>query len=304
MRLILILSLSLLCLQTWPAQAGEVIRDCPECPDMVVIPAGRFLMGSQADEVGRFANEGPQHDVHVPGFALAKTEVTRAQFAAFVAATGYQAGSSCFLFENGRFKEYQGKTWRDPGFAQTDNDPVACVDWDDAQAYVAWLSRRTGQRYRLPSEAEWEYAARAGSATARPWGDSADQACTHANVMDATGKRQIPGVNWEAHPCSDGYAWTAPVASYQANAFGLYDMIGNLWEWTQDCWNDSYRNAPVDGSAWMSGDCGKHVLRGSSWLYSPTYARSAYRDALIAADRDVSFTIRPAREITPSRGTD
>jgi formylglycine-generating enzyme required for sulfatase activity len=234
-------------------------------------------MGSPSYEAGRSDNEGPTHRVSVASLAVGKFELTRGQFAAFVNATGYNAGSACNTFEGGKGEKRSGRNWQNPGYSQGDKHPAVCLNWDDAKAYVTWLARKTGKGYRLLSEAEWEYATRAGTTTARYWGDSPDQACGYANVMDATGKSQVPGVTWEAHNCTDGSAYTANAGSYKPNAFGLYDMIGNAWEWTEDCWNDNYNGAPTDGSAWTGEACGRRVLRGSAWGNIPQDARSAKR---------------------------
>jgi formylglycine-generating enzyme required for sulfatase activity len=153
---------------------------------------------------------------------------------------------------------------------------VIDVSWNDAREYVAWLSSKTGEKYRLPSEAEWEYAARAGTTTERFWGNSHVEACRYANVYDESGKRAETRP-WPSHECDDGYAWTAPVGSFQPNAFGLEDMLGNVWEWTEDCWNETYEGAPTDGGAWTRGDCGRHVVRGGSWRNDPIAVRSAFR---------------------------
>ena len=146
------------------------------------------------------------------------------------------------------------------------------------------------------SEAEWEYAARAGSSTARYWGASPDTACAYANVMDAAGKSQVPGISWEVHNCNDGSAYTAAVGSYKPNAFGLYDMIGNVWEWTEDCWNRNYAGAPSDGAAWTTGECSVgRVLRGGSWYFIPRYARLATRDWFVPSSRNINYGFRLAR---------
>jgi len=258
---------------------------------MVQIPAGSFEMGSNDGD----ADEKPVHRVNVPAFALSKTEITRGQFAAFVNDSGHDAGDKCWTFEGGKYEERSGRNWRNPGYSQTDDHPVVCVNWHDAQAYAQWLARKTGQAYRLPAEAEWDYAARAGTTTARPWGESADQACRHANVMDRTGKAQVSGVTWEGHACDDGHAYTAPVARYTANGFGLHDMIGNVWEWTQDCYRDSYSGAPTDGSAWESGSCENRAHRGGSWLNGPEFARSAKRNRGSPARRNDYIGFRLAR---------
>lgn len=275
-----------------------VFRDCPECPEMVAIPAGSFEMGSPSYEVGRQDCEGPVHRVHVPAFSLAKTHITRGQFAAFVNDTDYDAGNKCSTFEGGKWEMRSGRNWRDPGFKQEDSHPVVCVNWEDAKAYAAWLSRKTGKSYRLPSEAEWEYAARAGTTTARYWGDSPNEACSYANVLDNQALTQFGGAAAGAHNCSDGYVYTAPVASFKPNAFGLYDMIGNAWEWVEDCWNQlnkSYAGAPIDGSAWTTGPCQARVLRGGSYNVVPPQSRAAFRGANLPDFRGFHAGFRLAR---------
>lgn len=258
--------------------AGTVFRDCADCPAMVVIPPGRFSMGSPAGEAGRFADEGPQHAVAIRrAYAAGRYEVTRGQFAAFAQATGY-AAAGCHEWNGGYWEKNDALSWRNPGFAQSDDDPVVCVSWQDARAYADWLARRSGKRYRLLTEAQWEYAARAGSAASRPWGEHAAAACGHGNVADASARSGVSGASsWTTHECDDGKAHTAPVGSYQPNAFGLYDMIGNAWEWTEDCWNAGYADAPANGAARLSGDCAQRVLRGGSWFNTPQSARSASR---------------------------
>ena len=154
--------------------------------------------------------------------------------------------------------------------------PVINVSWEDARGYVEWLSSETGEEYRLLSEAEWEYVARGGTQTARHWGASSSGQCGYANGYDRTGE-QKHDFSWDPDPisCSDGHADTAPVGSFEPNAFGLYDVLGNVWEWTDDCWNGSYAGAPTDGSPWASGDCTQRVLRGGSWFFGPDFLRSA-----------------------------
>jgi formylglycine-generating enzyme required for sulfatase activity len=278
------------------AKAGKVFRDCPICPDMVVIPSGSFDMGSPGSEDGRDDDEGPVHRVNVAAFALGKTEVTRGQFAAFVKKTKYSAGDQCWTHGGGKVEERIGN-WRELGHAQDDKHPVACINWNDAQAYAKWLSRTTGKKYRLPTEAEWEYAARGNAATARYWGGNPDEACGYANVADATGQAQIRGASsWSVHKCTDGFAYTAPAGSFKANAFGLKDMLGNVWEWTEDSYHDSYKDAPADGSAWQ-GDGAKRVLRGGSWNNSPRIVRTAVRNSYRPELRYSFFGFRLARQL-------
>lgn len=254
---------------------GTTFRDCPVCPDMVVIPAGAFTMGSPAGEEGRYDAESPQHRVTIPrALAVGKFEVTRGQFAAFARDTGF-GGAGCHVWTGSEWKLDVFRDWRNPGYPQTDEHPVACMNWEWAKAYLAWLAERTGRAYRLLSEAEWEYAARAGTTSARHWGESADSGCPYANIADQTSKAVFGG--WALANCADGHVFTAPAGSFKPNAFGLYDMIGNVWEWTEDCWNPDYRGAPADGSAWLSGDCAQRVLRGGSWYGNPRFARSADR---------------------------
>ncbi len=273
---------------------GQVFRDCPECPEMVVIPAGSFDMGSPRYDPERSGREGPQHRVNVPAFALAKTELTRGQYAAFVQATGYRGGSWCVSHEEGKNNQRRDRSWRMTGYAQEDNHPVACIGREDALAYLEWLSKQTGRQYRLPSEAEWEYAARAGTDKSRYWGESPDQACEYANVGDQTTQNQVSGGIKAAHNCSDGYAYTAPVGSFKPNAFGLYDMIGNVQEWVEDCWHDDYSGAPNDGSAWIKDKCSFELVRGGSWIDRPQLSRSPFRIRIGAYyEGDTGF--RPAR---------
>ncbi|MEK7232051.1 MAG: formylglycine-generating enzyme family protein [Pseudomonadota bacterium] len=291
MKLVLVSLLMLAALQSVAAAqdpphkaAGAVFRDCADCPEMVVIPAGRFVMGAAPGEEEReelsdqFRNRSqPQHRVDVKSFSAGKFEVTRGQYRVFAEATG-RSGDGCFVWTATEFEKDPTKDWRNPAYAQDDSHPVACVSWDDASAYVQWLSQKTGRHYRLLSEAEWEYAARAGTTSARFWGDAGNMSCGYANGADLTAEAQVPGAsNWAVANCSDRYAYTAPVGSYRANAFGLHDMLGNVWEWTQDCWNANYSGAPADGSAWAAGDCFLRVVRGGSWEDAPLGLRAAYR---------------------------
>ncbi|WP_158240848.1 formylglycine-generating enzyme family protein [Telmatospirillum siberiense] len=266
--------------------AGQTFRDCPDCPEMVVIPAGSIAIGSSDADTERdlesmpqdetaidkqsLVMEHPQHSVTIGrSFALAKFLVTRGEFAAFVRETGYSINSKCTVLVDHRYQERAEAGWQNSGFSQTDRDPVVCISWQDAKAYVAWLNGKLRDRslmagngsYRLPSEAEWEYAARAGTQTARWWGDSIGSG--NANC-DGCGSR------WDRKQ-------TSPVDSFRANPFGLHDMLGNAWEWMEDCWNESYAGAPADGSAWMAGNCERRVMRGGGFANRPWVLRSAHR---------------------------
>ena len=231
-------------------------------------------------------------------FAIGRHEVTVAEFGRFVDETGYSAGSSCWTYEGGEYKDRAGRGWRNPGFGQSGRHPVACVNWDDAQAYVGWLLRETGEEYRLPSESEWEYAARAGTATVRYWGEGDSGQCRHAtNGTDASAKERYSG--FTVASCRDRHVHTVPVSSFAANGWGLHDMLGNVTEWTEDCWNSSYAGAPSDGSAWEYGDCNVRVLRGGSWVSEPSDRRAAYRDGNSTGLRIGSNGFRVARTLAP-----
>jgi len=238
--------------------------------------------------------EGPQHRVSIiRNFAAGRFHLTRGQFAAFVSETSHNSGDKCYVWNGQKFEEQAGKGWRDPGFAQTDSDPVVCVNWDDAKAYAAWLARKTGKGYRLLTEAEWEYAARAGTSGRRYWGENDSESCRYANVADASAKGAYNFSN--TFSCTDGYAATAPVGRFQPNSFGLYDMLGNAWQWTEDCGNDNYNGAPTEGSAWTSGNCGQRVLRGGSWGGTPQVMRAAYRSRYNSGVRNNLNGFRIAR---------
>lgn len=264
--------------------AGTTFTDCADCPEMVVIPGGRFLMGAAPGEEERenmleeFRNRSqPQRTVAVKRFSAGKFEVTRGQYRVFAEATG-RGSDGCFVWTAYGFEQDASRDWRNPGYFQDDTHPVVCVSWDDASAYVKWLSQKTAKRYRLLTEAEWEYAARAGTATTRFWGDDGNRSCEYANAGDVSTRARVPGAGtWSVADCNDRYAYTAPVGRYRPNAFGLHDMLGNVWEWTEDCWNGSYSGAPADGSAWTAGDCSLRAVRGGSWEDAPMAVRAAYR---------------------------
>ena len=288
-------------------EVGQRFRDCPECPEMVVVPAGSYEMGSPASEVGRFENEGPVHRVTISQpFAVGVYEVTREEFRRFVDDTGYSTENDCFTYdmlklaleEHKVHRPPPSRDWHNPGFSQGDQDPVVCVSWEDAQAYVQWLSHETGQAYRLLTEAEWEHAARAGTRTARYWGQGASDHCLYENLPDKE-FRSIAVPLMKISNCDDGYTRTSPVGVYGANAFGLHDVLGNVSEWVQDCWHASYRGAQADGSAWLSGDCSERVMRGGSWFDS-VRSRSASRSHWTFHDRTDFIGFRVARTLTGS----
>ena len=240
-------------------------RECAkDCPEMIVIPSGSFVMGSPATENGRYTNEGPQRSVTIAQpFAVSEFDVTFADWDACFSVGGcVQIG--------------------DAGFGRGTR-PVINVTWDDAQQYVAWFSKMTGRSYRLLTEAEWEYAARAGSTTVYFWGDEIGN--RNANCRGC-------GSQWDGRQPS-------PVGSFKPNAFGLFDMAGNVWQWVQDCYHADYNEAPADGSVRIIGDCRHRVVRGGSWGTAPQYIRSASRDWFSADDRDFHIGFRLGRTLAP-----
>jgi formylglycine-generating enzyme required for sulfatase activity len=242
-----------------PRKPGEVFRDCDVCPEMVVIPAGSFTMGSPQNEEGRRDNEGPQRRVTITEqFAIGKYEVTFDEWDACY------AGGGCNGYRPQVYWLVRGRL------------PVVNVSWNDAQAYVSWLKEKTGEAYRLPSEAEWDYAARAGTTTRYSWGN---------DIRPENANYSLKGPGW--------------VGSYRANPWGLHDMHGNVSEWVEDCWNDSYRVAPEDGSAWVTGNCSRRVVRGGSWSSRPISLRSAGRSWDWRVSRVNFLGFRVARTLTP-----
>ena len=262
----------------------DTLRSGGAGPEMVLIPGGSFRMGCVSG-VNCQDREMPVREVSVgQPFALSKNEVTLASFRRFVEATGHVMGESCWTQEHGHYREHSGRDWRDPGFRQTGRHPVTCVSWNDAKAYVNWLSAETGQQYRLPSEAEWEYAARAGSSSAYSWGNTVRR--KRANCANCR-------TRWDGDK-------TSPAGSFPANAFGVHDMHGNVWEWVQDCSSRNYEGAPGDASARLGNDCSGHVLRGGSWSNLPKHLRSANRSWLAAENRSFNLGFRVARDVTPA----
>ena len=266
------------CAHTADSAASVAFQDCDDCPQMVIVPAGQFIMGSEDGEAGR--SEGPVAPVDIRrAFALAKTETTVAQFANFVAQSGYQPEETCRVWEDDKWQQSDQFDWRNPGpgVAYGDDYPVVCVSWRDAIAYAAWLSERSGEQYRLPTEAEWEYAALAGSEGPYSWGEAEDLACEYGNVFDrrAAGSFAFP---WEPTDCDDAIASLAPVASYQASGFGVHDMIGNVWEWTQDCYRVPYVMRADRQLAYESESaCERRTVRGGSWITRGSRLRPHFR---------------------------
>lgn len=290
---------------------GQVFTDSyvdlpGKAPAMVVIPTGSFMMGAGDDESGHSDTETPRHSVTLSrGVALSRTEITVGQFREFVRASGYQpesvtkGGSSIYDERGGVVRDDSQATWEDDyaGHPADDNMPVVNVSWNDAKAYVDWLAKHTGKTYRLPSEAEFEYALRGGTTTRYWWGDGTPE----KRVENLTGgfDRSRNGRRWSNafRGYRDGYWGPAPVMSFLANPFGLYDINGNVSEWVADCWHDSYLRAPRDGSAWINPGCSAHVVRGGSWGSAPDQDRSAYRQGVEADVRSARVGFRVAREL-------
>lgn len=259
-----------------PADGGVVsFRDCADTPELIRLQGAPFIMGEQSTTGTMF--ERPLREVQVSEFYIGKYEVTFDEWDACVRARGCLNPADDEGWGRGRL-------------------PVINVSWVDAQQYVHWLSEKTGKRYRLPSESEWEYAARAGTETRYHWGDGAEWSCRTANVLDLTGFAAQPNWHWRAS-CDDGFAKTAPVGSFPPNRWGLHDMNGNVWEWVQDCWHNDYTGAPTDSSAWVEGgQCGKRVNRGGGWGNNPRSMRSASRDADGAEGFSNAMGFRVARD--------
>lgn len=276
---------------------GQSFRDCKaSCPEMLVIPRGEFIIGSSASERGRGSDENPQQQVTIAyALAVGKYPVTRGEFAVFVKDTGRTFGP-CEHWDGNSFRTEAGVYWNNV-FHQTDRHPVVCVNWEDARAYVEWLSRKTGKGYRLLNETEWEYAARAGTTSAWYWGDSEANQCRYANGADLSAKAEGTTAAGFVN-CDDRYPHTSPVGSFSPNSFGLYDMAGNAGEWVEDCYHDTYSGAPTDGSpveTCMPKFHNARVMRGGGWNAIPVWMRSASRDVEVPWQRSDSFGFRVAR---------
>jgi len=290
----------------------QTFRDCPTCPEMVVIPGGSFMMGSTEKELGhndytpsQLQLERPQHEVHIQQFACGKFDITKAEWAIFVKETNRPITGACSwaALPDDTVKLWEpskAANWNHLGFAQDSTHPVVCITWDDAQDYVKWLSKKTGAHYRLLTETEWEYAARAGTTTAYWWGDSASH--EYANY----GTDTTAGVGFASG--RDRWIATSPVGSFPANPFGLYDMNGNVLQWVEDCVSDSYSDAsPKDGSAyktedtlkmkediwsWMNGKkaCSFRMCRGGDAWDNPPLIRSASRNwGEVTGNKDTDY---------------
>jgi formylglycine-generating enzyme required for sulfatase activity len=273
------------------AGRAEWFKDHEAGPEMVVVPAGSFEMGSPRDEPERESwkagTESPQRKVTIAQpFAVARHAVTRGQFAALVAATGHETPEGAYVWKGDRWEDDPKASWRAPGFFQDDSHPVVCINWDDANAYTAWLSQTTGKPYQLLSEAEREYVTRAGTSTPFWWGSSITP--DHANY-DGSFVYEGGGSKGEWRQS------TVPVVRFEPNPWGLYNVHGNVWEWCEDVFHYNYVDAPVDGSARQDGNAKLHVLRGGSWHNRPRSLRAAHRDGWTTGTRQSSVGFRVAR---------
>lgn len=267
-------------------------HDCAQCPEMVVIPAGTAIVGASSNDKFRNADELPERRVVISQpLAVSRYEITRDQYEAFVRATNRPVGGDCLTDrrKRGDWQIDAVTTFRDPGFAQTGDQPVACVNWDEAQAYVAWLNTQTQGGYRLLTEVEWEYVARGGATQnlIYPWGDDQAQGCPFANLFDRTSLQTYAGLDTSGYKvfdpmdCADGRLNTSPVGSFKPNAFGIYDIIGNVQEWVEDCHTD----------------CTRRLTKGGSWGSLAHNARIAERIPYPPAHRDDSIGIRVAKTL-------
>ncbi|MFK7958602.1 MAG: formylglycine-generating enzyme family protein [Lysobacterales bacterium] len=274
-------------------------QDCEGCPVMVEIPLGGFVMGFSGGEEGR--PEGPAHPVTLRRpFAMARTETTLAQFRSFVEVSGYRPQRACRTLIHGEWTNSTQHGWREPGdgIQYGDNEPVICVSWDDAVAYTRWLSKHSGFDYRLPTEAEWEYAARGNSDGVFSWGNDTESGCQYANWYDRSAAPSLQ-FSWTEAPCSDGFQTLATVGALAPNGFGLHDMLGNVWEWTADCYVapypvvDDHQTAVTD----PSGTCARRSVRGGSWITRPDRHRLTFRGRDPAQTRMIYFGFRVARSL-------
>ena len=259
---------------------------CSACPQTVPVPTGEYWMGSAPEalarsflEPDRVLVEQPRLRVRIAeAYEIGVTEVTRGEYRRFVESSGHRS-AECLEYDFAAPRWVAGDAyWGDPGFEQTDDHPVVCVSWHDAQAYAAWLTAHSGDQWRLPTEAQWEYAARAGTQSLFPWGEDKDEACEHANVADRSGLAAgVASAQAGIFDCDDGHVFTAPADFGRANGWGLHGMIGNVGEWQQDCMVRTLAGAPRDGSARLSADCHERAIRGGSWFNPPMYGRPAFR---------------------------
>lgn len=275
-------------------------------PELIVIPSGRFMFGAVGNDRKAPDSEKPSHAVAFQrAFAMTRTEITVDDFAAFIESSAYQTraeragGSEIFDLGSGRLVRASGVHWRldHVGKPARGDYPVLHVAFEDAEAYASWLSRRSGHRYRLPSEAEWEYVFRAGTETVYPWGEKPKQ--LEKGNLTGSGDLFPNGRNWRnaIKGYSDGYWALAPVRRYSSEGWGTFDMLGNVSEWVGDCWHENYRRAPANGEAWVNAGCSHRVIRGSAWLSSIDQSRGSFRMRMDAERTSARLGFRLVREL-------
>ena len=285
--------------------SDKFFRDCDSCPYLVPVPPGRFVMGSSSDDIASTIaapNETPQRNIEIKHtLAVGRFEVTRDEFEAFVRASGHKVSNKCWTLEANEPKERDNRSFRSLGFAQLGNHPVVCVAWEDASAYAGWLSQITGKAYRLLSESEWEYVARAGTTAQFPLATVEADLCKYGNGADQTASAAALPATWDYLPCKDGFVHTAPVGSFKPNSFGLFDLMGNAWEWVEDCYADNLSATPSDGLPWSTQSCQLHAVRGGSWSATARMLRVAVRGKAPANARfdDVGFRIVRTMAVDP-----
>ncbi len=310
------LSLSAIILIHQDVSGANEFQDCSVCPVMIEISPGQFDMGSKLTDPESQGDEGPKHTVKINySFAVGKYEVSVKEYQSFISETGTKE-KGCYIRKTVPSMNYPdeglkektpakdgsaglidwiedaNKDWENPGYPQGEDHPVVCVNWSEAVEYTSWLSQKTGQSYRLLTEAEWEYSARAGTNTTRYW-DEAENFCQYANVADITLRKIFP--DWKGANCRDGSAYTAMKGSFKPNDFGLYDMLGNVLEMVNDCWVDNYSQTPIDGSSWLKGECSRKTVRSGSWFDGPRILRSANRFGYYKGGRNYTLGFRVAR---------
>ncbi|AZD30755.1 dihydropyoverdine dehydrogenase [Pseudomonas chlororaphis] len=259
-------------------QPGQVFKDCKDCPEMVVLPAGTFTMGTPDDEVGREPDEGPMHDVtFAKPFAMSRFQITAGEWDSYVKQTGV-------VIANGDTRPGRECVASKPRYRQGPRQPAVCMDFADVKAYVAWLSKKTGHNYSMVSEAQREYAARAGSRGPFPFPFDEGKGYSIAKHANTYGP-------------ADGYSFSSPVGSYPPNAFGMYDMHGNVYEWIADCEHANYVGAPTDGSAWVEPGCESLQIRGNDWGEAPVFSRSGNRNNIYPSTRGDWIGFRVVREL-------
>ncbi len=307
---ILILGLPILLSNTALRKEKELknFTDCKGCPEMVMIPSGTVFIGSYEEEIGRKKGERNRIMATIKKpFAMAKNEVTLGQYRMFMEDTNYKSKEAfykgeplvgCNYYDGKSYGYVAAHNWKNPGYPQRETDPVVCVSWSDADAYAKWLSKKTGRRYRVPSTVEFEYASRAGSSTPWFWGTDPSIACEYANIGDKAFANKFP--SRASFPCNDGYVFTTKVGRFKPNKFGLYDMVGNAWEWTNDCFQNDLTDAPVDGSSWTKNTndaCAWRTPKGGSWISGVSWSRAAVRSRDGADYRSFMLGFRVAAEV-------